>query len=59
MKEDIQFLKDLQQELLNQDHDCQAEPRYWTVGDYKMVDCQDVAKMNITFICQRESITVK
>lgn len=35
MKEDIQFLKDLQQELLTQDNDCQAAPRYWSIMDYK------------------------
>ena len=31
-KEDIEFLKGLQKEMLIQDHDCQAEPRYWTVS---------------------------
>lgn len=31
MSEDIQFLKDLQKELNNQDNDCQASPRFWTV----------------------------
>lgn len=34
---DIQFLKDLQQELLTQDHDGQASPRYWTIMDYRTV----------------------
>ncbi len=41
MHEDIQFLNDLQQELISQEHDSQASPRYWTVGDYKMVGCPD------------------
>lgn len=41
MNEDIQFLKELQQELKTQDHDVQAAPRFWTVGDYKMVGCPD------------------
>lgn len=44
MNEDIQFLKDLQEELKYQsehDYDCQAAPRYWTVGDYKMVGCPE------------------
>ncbi|MGE8079044.1 hypothetical protein [Peribacillus loiseleuriae] len=41
MKDDIQFLKDLQGELRTQDNDCQASPRYWTVGDYKMVGCPE------------------
>lgn len=41
MTEDIQFLKDLQKELQTQDHDCQAAPRFWTVGDFRMVECSD------------------
>ncbi|WP_137743427.1 hypothetical protein [Robertmurraya siralis] len=41
MKEDIQFLKELQQELLTQDYDSQAAPRFWTVGDYKMQGCPE------------------
>lgn len=41
MKEDIKFLKELQNELNTQDHDAQAAPRYWTVGDYKMVNCPE------------------
>ncbi|MFW9970256.1 MAG: hypothetical protein ACFFDF_08660 [Candidatus Odinarchaeota archaeon] len=39
--ENIQFLKDLQEELKNQDNDCQASPRYWTVGDYRMDPCPE------------------
>lgn len=35
MKEDIQFLKELQQELLTQETDYQAAPRFWTIMDYK------------------------
>lgn len=37
--EDIQFLINLQKELKHQseyDNDCQAAPRFWTVGDFKM-----------------------
>ncbi len=41
MNEDIQFLKELQQELLTQEYDSQAAPRYWTVGDFKMVGCPE------------------
>ncbi|MNH75628.1 hypothetical protein D3C73_278750 [compost metagenome] len=41
MKEDIQFLKDLQFELINQENDCQAAPRFWTVGDYRWVSCPE------------------
>ena len=41
-KEDIQFLKDLQNEMLTQDHVCQADPRFWvvmqTVRDYWVDD---------------------
>lgn len=37
MKDDIQFLKDLQQELLSQENDGQAAPRYWSIMDYKWV----------------------
>lgn len=41
MTEDIQFLKDLQKELQTQDHDSQAAPRFWTVGDFHMVECAE------------------
>lgn len=37
-KDDIQFLKELQEELNTQDKDCQASPRFWTVGDYTWVE---------------------
>ncbi|WP_242159572.1 hypothetical protein, partial [Bacillus cereus group sp. BfR-BA-01431] len=37
MNKDIQFLKDLQQELKTQEIDCQASPRFWTLMDYKWV----------------------
>lgn len=36
-KEDIEFLKELQQALLEGDHDHQASPRYWTIKDYRKV----------------------
>jgi hypothetical protein len=35
MKDDIQFLKELQLELLTQENDGQASPRFWTIMDYK------------------------
>lgn len=35
MNEDIQFLKELQQELKTQENDGQASPRYWSIMDYK------------------------
>ncbi|MED3231514.1 MULTISPECIES: hypothetical protein [Bacillus] len=41
MNQDIQFLKELQQELKNQDSDCQAAPRFWTVGDYEWVEVRE------------------
>lgn len=41
MKDDIQFLKELQKELITQDNDVQASPRFWTVGDYRMVPCPE------------------
>lgn len=30
-KEDIEFLKELQNEMLTQDTICQADPRFWVV----------------------------
>lgn len=41
MNSDIQFLKDLQVELQQQDDDGQASPIFWTVGDYRMTPCPD------------------
>lgn len=38
MKEDIQFLKELQQQMRHEeehDNDCQASPRFWVIMDYK------------------------
>ncbi len=50
MNETIQFLRELQEELKTQHHDSQASPRYWTIGDYKMVawpeGCQDEYYVN-------------
>jgi hypothetical protein len=37
MKDDIQFLKELQSELLNQPNDGQASPRFWVIRDYRTV----------------------
>lgn len=39
MEKTIEFLKTLQQELQTQDHDCQAEPRFWVIMDYKKEAC--------------------
>nr|WP_258038873.1 hypothetical protein [Bacillus halotolerans] len=41
MNQDIQFLKELQNELKTQDNDCQASPRYWTVGDYEWAKARE------------------
>lgn len=35
MNEDIQFLKELQNELKTQEDDGQAAPRFWVIMDYK------------------------
>ncbi|MDJ1631395.1 hypothetical protein QNN00_17710 [Bacillus velezensis] len=34
-------LKELQQELKNQDSDGQGAPRFWTVGDYEWVEARE------------------
>ncbi|KAA6472193.1 hypothetical protein [Bacillus swezeyi] len=39
--DDIQFLKELQEELITQENDCQAAPRFWTVGDYEWVEARE------------------
>ena len=41
MLEYIRFLKALQKELKTQDTDCQASPRFWTVGDFRMIPCPE------------------
>ncbi|MCY7919080.1 hypothetical protein [Bacillus vallismortis] len=41
MYQDIQFLKELQNELKTQDIDGQAAPRFWTVGDYEWVEARE------------------
>ncbi|MDK8188808.1 hypothetical protein QP794_01760 [Paenibacillus sp. UMB7766-LJ446] len=38
---DIQFLIDLQKELNSQENDSQANPRFWSVGDYRWVACSE------------------
>lgn len=37
MNEDIHFLKELQYELIHQENDCQASPRFWVIKDYRMI----------------------
>ncbi|WP_101723084.1 hypothetical protein [Eggerthella timonensis] len=38
-QDDREFLADLQRELLTQDHDCQAAPRFWVVRDKDWETC--------------------
>ena len=35
---DVLFLKELAEELRTQEHDCQAEPRFWALRDYQDVE---------------------
>ena len=37
MRDEIQFLKELQEELKTQETDYQAAPRFWAIKDYRMV----------------------
>ncbi|MFS1513654.1 hypothetical protein VQL36_14610 [Chengkuizengella sp. SCS-71B] len=37
VKDDIRFLKDLQNDLKTQGNDGQAPPRYWSIMDYKWI----------------------
>ncbi|MGE8057389.1 hypothetical protein ACQKOD_26600 [Bacillus mycoides] len=41
MNKDIQFLKELQQELKTQEIDNQASPRFWVIRDYRFVPGND------------------
>ncbi|MED4861439.1 hypothetical protein [Bacillus atrophaeus] len=41
MYQDIQFLKELQNELKTQDIDGQAAPRFWTIGDYEWIEARE------------------
>ncbi|MEG7336733.1 hypothetical protein V6D41_19725 [Bacillus sp. 0102A] len=41
MDQDIQFLKELQNELRTQAIYSQAAPRFWTVGDYEWVEARE------------------
>ncbi len=61
MKEDIQFLKELQQEMLTQEIDGQAAPRYWSIMDYKWVVTDDGYhdRISIFFYDSCESMTLE
>ena len=41
MNKDIQFLKELQQELKTQETDGNASPRFWVIKDYRMVPASE------------------
>lgn len=41
INEDINFLENLQKELLTQENDGQAAPRYWSIMDYRTVPAND------------------
>ncbi|RPK04873.1 hypothetical protein BSBH6_01574 [Bacillus subtilis] len=41
MDQDIQFIKEVQNELKTQDIDGQAAQRFWTVGDYEWVEARE------------------
>lgn len=40
-EKDIEFLKELQQELKTQETDHQASPRFWVIKDYRMVPASE------------------
>ncbi|MFJ5622002.1 hypothetical protein ACIQD3_04540 [Peribacillus loiseleuriae] len=48
MKDDIQFLKDLQGELKTQENDGQASPRFWVIRDYRVVPTHEEYGMQRT-----------
>lgn len=56
-QEDKEFLKQLQHEMLTQDHVCQASPRFWvvmqTVRDYWVEDDVDDICIYDTYGCER------
>lgn len=39
--QDIEFLKNLQHEMLTQDKVCQASPRFWVVAQYEQIPTSD------------------
>ena len=57
MREEIQFLKDLQEELKTQEIDCQASPRFWVLMDYRWVTApeDDYERISLYFSEQAEA----
>jgi len=60
MNDDIKFLKELQNELNTQDHDCQAAPRFWTIEDYEWFVAEEGYHDKIVFFsandCEEYSV---
>lgn len=54
MNKEIQFLKDLQQELKTQDNDCQAAPRFWALMDYRWVETSPDEHERISIVFPEE-----
>lgn len=50
-KEQVEFLKELQEEMRTQDHVGQASPRFWAVGDYKWQPVADGHGEKTTIFC--------
>lgn len=55
-KEDIEFLKELQEELRTQDNCCQAEPVYWGVMTDGVIPCQGDDDWDSVRIRKRDDI---
>ena len=54
-KETLDFLKELQKEMNEQETDCQAHPRYWVVAQYEWVSCwENSAEKNIIYCPELE-----
>lgn len=57
-KEDIEFLKDLQNEMLTQDHVCQAAPRFWVVrGTVKEYGYDKEYADTYELVCDKEDFS--
>ncbi len=62
MNDVIKFLKELQEKLKYQsqyDNDIQAAPRFWTVGDYKTVDCSEGRNDSYEVYCPNREFSGK
>src|SRR5690625_4546966 len=59
MKEDIVFLKELQNELIAQENDGQAAPRFWGIMDYKWVPTSEDHAENIVLFDSYDCQTIE